>query len=109
MNNKKENSIDISPLDIDHIIDKWNETKKQAKRLHELEEKYRLVIDKIMDKYETDKIQGTNLKISRYEIRRRFLTKENVPPEIYDKYAVQKTISCFRISGSKVKSRSKKD
>lgn len=97
----ENNSIKISPTDIDHIINKWNETKKEIKRLDEINEKYRMVIDKIMDTYETDKIKGTNLKISRYDIKRRFLTKENVPREIYDKYAIQKTITCFRISGNK--------
>jgi hypothetical protein len=61
MNNIKENSsIKISPEDIDHVINKWNATKREIKRLEEINEKYRLVIDKIMDTYSTDKIQGTN-------------------------------------------------
>jgi hypothetical protein len=102
MNMKKENiEVKLTPNDIDNIIEQWNQTKQEIKRLHDNEEKYKLVINRIMDIYGADSINGKNLKISRYNISRKFLSKNNVPPEIYEKYAIQRDIICFRINKKK--------
>jgi len=105
-NNKKdafktEQIVKFTPDEIDSIIKKWNETKNEAKRLRENEEKYKLVLGKIMDNYNTDIIKGSSLKVSRYQLSRKFLLKENIPKDIYDKYSTSRNITCFRLSKNK--------
>lgn len=95
---RAQSSIKLSPDELDNIIQRWDETKKKIKSLQETEEKYRLVIGKIMDNFEIDAIHGKGLKVSRYNINKRFLIRENIPEEIYNKYSVKKQVTCYRIS-----------
>lgn len=89
--------ISITPDEIDAIIERWDETRKEIKELEEKEKKYKKIITKIMDLTKADAIQGKDLKVTRRIQSRRFLSRANVPVEVYDQYSVVKDVTMMYI------------
>jgi hypothetical protein len=94
---KDEEKLSVDAEEIDEMIMKWDLLRRQSKELREKEQKYRKIIARIMDLTESDVIKGKDLSVTRRHQRRTFLTKANVPPEIYQQYGQVKEIVMFYI------------
>jgi hypothetical protein len=76
-------------MDIDTILLKWDEAKKQ-KNIYEKEcEDYKGAVERYMNKKNKNIIEGTDFIVSRRSNVRQQLSKQNVPPEIWNKYSTR--------------------
>lgn len=88
-------------MDIDTILDKWANAKKQ-KSLYEKEcEKYKGAVERYMDKKSQNTIQAKYYNVSRRSNTRCQLSKQNVPKDIWDQYSTRFTYNSYYIKKNK--------
>lgn len=84
-------------MDLNIILQKWDEAKKQ-KNLYDKEcEQYKGAVERYMNKKGKNVIQSKNYTVSRRSNTRQNLSKQNVPPEIWDKYATRFSYISYHI------------
>jgi hypothetical protein len=94
---RKDEGLSISPDEIDEIIVKWYQARKETKELEEKERRYKLILNKVLDLTGGDVIKGRDLQVIRRVQKRRFLLKANVPAEIYERYSTVKNVQSLHI------------
>lgn len=88
-------------MDLDTILQKWNDAKKQ-KNLYEKEcEEYKGAVERYMNKKGKNIIQGKNYIVSRRSNTRENLSKQNVPPEIWNQYSTRFSYMSYHIENRK--------
>jgi hypothetical protein len=88
-------------MDIDTILIKWANAKKQ-KSIYDKEcDQCKDAIERYMNKKEKNSINGNNFSVTRRSNTRRILSKENTPPEIWNKYSTQFTYSSYHLKHQK--------
>lgn len=102
---------DLTPEDIDIIIESYYQTKKEIKSLQSKQDEYKAIINKVLNNNNVDIIKGNNLQVKRIIQSRKYLDKGSIPDDIFDKYSVKRKISMLIIknnnSVSKSRSRSR--
>jgi hypothetical protein len=99
---KTENEqLNINPEEIDEILINWFESKQRSRELAEKERRYKQLIQRIMNLTNSDVIKGKDLQVTRQVQKRRFLLKENMPSDIYDKYSTTREISMLYLREKK--------
>jgi hypothetical protein len=85
-------------MDIGKLIEKWDAAKKKISALEEKIEKYKVVVTKEMNKKGVERLSGNGFTVSRRRNTRSYLTKDNVPPEIWKQYSTKCSYDSFFIS-----------
>ena len=82
-------------MDIDTILEKWDNAKKQN-ALYEKEcERYKDAVQRYMKKKNINKINGTSYTVSKRSNTRQQLSKQSVPPDIWDRYSTRITYDTY--------------
>ena len=76
-------------MDINSLLEKWEECKSQKTLLEKKCEKYRKSISQHMDKKELNQLVSKNYIVTRRTNTRQQLSKQNVPSDIWDRYATR--------------------
>lgn len=88
--------------DIDKLLEEWFRIKTKLTELEHRRERCKLLAEKIMRHENTDKLENANYKVERRLGHRTSITKANVPPEVWSKYAETATTTSYYISESRL-------
>jgi hypothetical protein len=88
-----DDELTINPKEIDELITSWYEAKTRRKELELKESKYKRMIHKILNLTGHDAIKGRDLMVTRKHQKRRIITKNLLPADIFAKYARTTEIS----------------
>ena len=74
---------------LENTLSKWYESKKKLEILEEKIKKYKLILTKEINTKQTDKISTGDYTVTRRRNTRTYITKENLPEEIWKKYSTR--------------------
>lgn len=80
---------------MEEILEKWYDSKKKLEEYEEKIKKYKCEIIKQMNKLGKDKISTNNFTVSRRRNIKRYLSKESVPVDLWNKYSIQCNYDSF--------------
>lgn len=87
--------------DLETILSKWNDDKKKLETLEHRINKYKLKITKEMNSKDTDKISTSNYTVTRRRNTRTYVTRENLPEDIWKKYSTRCSFDALFLSKNK--------
>jgi hypothetical protein len=87
--------------DLETILSKWNDAKKKLETLEHRISKYKLRITKEMNSKDTDKISTSNYTVTRRRNTRTYVTRENLPEDIWKKYSTRCSFDALFLSKNK--------
>lgn len=90
--------MEFDQQDIDQLLDKWYQTKKQIATLEKNILSYKIVAETIMDYQDDDTLQNKHYKLSRKDIDREVLYKSDVPTTIWREFSRKITYPVYNIS-----------
>lgn len=93
--------VKIETIDINSLIEKWSDTKKELSVIQAKLDKYKKTIHKIMDFYGKTNISNENNMIVRKNMSRTTITKRDLPEDIWEEYS--KTINYSALYLKKIK------
>jgi len=73
--------------DVDILLNRWNETREQISELEKKLEKYKRYAEKIMNETRSDELSNEVYILTRRDMSRTTLSKDDVPSEIWAKYS----------------------
>lgn len=76
-------------MDIDQLLEKWEDCKEQKLSLEKKCEKYRKSICQHMDKKNTDILNSRKYTTTRRHNTRKQISKQNIPSDIWDRYSTR--------------------
>ena len=79
--------MDYSTDDVDTLLEKWHDTKEQISILEKRLENYKKYAERIMDNEDKDEINNSNYSLTRRNMSRTTLSKDDLPKDIWNKYA----------------------
>jgi len=85
-------------MDIATTLRKWDEAKKKMELLEEKVKKYKSAISKEMNKQEVDRLSAGGYMVTRRRNTRSFLSKDNVPADIWKEYSTRSSYDAFFLS-----------
>lgn len=80
---------------MEEILEKWYDSKKKVEEYEEKINKYKSQIMKQMNKLGQDKISTDTFTVSRRRNVKRYLSKEVVPVEVWNKYSTECSYDSF--------------
>jgi len=83
------------------LVDKWYSTKQEIAKLEKKCDDYKEVLDRLMVKLDTDRLEGSDMCLKKTRVTKALLTKKDVPPEVWDKYATTTTYTTYTFSKRK--------
>ena len=83
---------------IEKILRKWYESKEKLSLLEKKIEKYKGEITREMNNKNTDKLSSGNYSVQRRRNTRSFLSKDNVPSEIWKEYSTKSNYDSFYLT-----------
>ena len=84
-------------MNINTLLEKWDFAKKEKSELEKDCERYKDAIERHMNKKDKDIISGENFVVSRRTNTRQQLSKQNVPPDIWEKYCSRYTYKSYHL------------
>lgn len=87
--------------DIDNLLEKWFETKKEITKLEKKCETYKRFAEQIMNGKGTDKISNEDYKLSRRTLSRHAINRKDVPKEIWNQYSKEISYPAFYLTQRK--------
>jgi hypothetical protein len=87
--------------DLETILSKWNDDKKKLEILESRINKYKVKITKEMNSKDTDKISTNNYTVTRRRNTRTYVTRENLPEDIWKKYSTRCSFDALFLSKNK--------
>lgn len=87
--------------DLETILSKWNDDKKKLEILEHRINKYKVRITKEMNSKDTDKISTSNYTVTRRRNTRTYVTRENLPEDIWKKYSTRCSFDALFLSKNK--------
>ena len=87
--------------DLETILSKWNDDKKKLETLEHRINKYKLKITKEMNSKDIDKISTSNYTVTRRRNTRTYVTRENLPEDIWKKYSTRCSFDALFLSKNK--------
>lgn len=88
-------------MNIDTILKKWDEAKQNKIKYEKECELYKDAVQRYMDKKNKNTIDGTYYTVSRRSNTRQQLSKQNVPIDIWDRYATRFTYMSYHFKETK--------
>jgi len=85
-------------IDLDTVLDNWDEARQKIKKLEQKIEKYKKSVNKFMDRKGTNKILGAYYTVSKRSNTRTFLSKDKVPPHIWSEYATRCSYDSYHLT-----------
>jgi DUF4097 and DUF4098 domain-containing protein YvlB len=82
---------------MDLLIEKYERTRASIKELEEKLDSYKKRIDEIMAEENTEVLKGREYSLSRVMSSREYLSKSDLPPEIWAKYATKCSFPVYRL------------
>ena len=73
-------------VDLDILLKEWYHLKKDKSKLDDREEEIKSIINKIMKKEKTNKLEGEDFVVTKKYQKKKYLSKNIVPEDIWDKY-----------------------
>lgn len=90
-------------MDINTILEKWNDAKEQKVEYEKKCDLYKDAIERYMDKKDTDSINAKYYTVTRRSNTRQILSKASTPPEIWERYATRFTYKSYYLKPNKQK------
>lgn len=87
-------------MDIENTLRKWDEARKKIEILEEKLKKYKGIIAKEMNKREVDRLSASGYTVTRRRNTKTFLSKDNVPAEIWKEYSTRSSYDAFFLTKS---------
>tara|TARA_Y100000389_G_scaffold197848_1_gene233236 strand:- start:889 stop:1152 length:264 start_codon:yes stop_codon:yes gene_type:complete len=84
-------------MNIDSLLEKWDFAKKEKALLEKDCERYKDAIERYMSKKDKDIISGENFIVSRRTNTRQQLSRQNVPPKIWERYCTRYTYKSYHL------------
>jgi hypothetical protein len=91
----------LTQHDVNDLLERWANAKQEIVELEAKIEKYKKLANKIMDKSDSKSIQGDYYSLSRKDITRKTISKNDVPEPIWEKYSRPCTYQGFYITKNK--------
>ena len=88
---------------IDEILRKWDRAREQIKELEARIARYKKSMGEVMDAKETDVLQGDSLKLTRRYMARSYVSKKDLPPDIWERYSTRCSYEAFYLGPIKGK------
>lgn len=82
---------------LERILSKWDNTKKKLEILESRISKYKSKVSKEMNSRGVDTITSGNYTVNRRRNTRTYITKENLPEDIWKKYSTRCSYDAFFI------------
>ena len=89
--------------DIDNLLEKWHEAKREISLLEKKCEKYKKYSELIMSQKNTDSLSNNTYSLTKREMNRTILAKDDVPTEVWNKYSKSISYPMFIIKKRKEK------
>lgn len=89
--------------DVNILLEKWYETKEQISSLEKKLDKYKKYAEKIMDNNDLESLSSSTFSLTKREMSRNILSKDDVPLEVWNKYSRNITYPMFVIRKKKDK------
>lgn len=80
---------------MEDILEKWHDAKEKISILEQKIEKYKSSIAAEMNKQDTDKLSTGKFSIARRRNTRSYMSKDNVPEDVWKKYSVKCSYESF--------------
>ncbi len=87
----------MNTTEIKDLVKKWYESKRKASEYEKLAEKTRDLIVSYMEEKSLDTIKTDDYVVTKKSMSRNFLTKKDMPDEIWQKYSTNKTFDTYYI------------
>jgi hypothetical protein len=94
-------------MNFGEILSEWYDTKKKLESLEEQITKFKSIISKEMNYKDINQLTDGGFTVSRRRISKSYLTKENVPSDIWNKYATKCSYDAFFLTREKVEKEKK--
>jgi hypothetical protein len=75
--------------DINDLLENWNDAKKEIAELEKKCDKYKRLAERIMIAQGGSKLESSSFSLSKRNMHRQQLTRQNVPKDIWDRYATE--------------------
>jgi hypothetical protein len=75
--------------DINDLLENWHDTKKEIAKLEKKCDKYKELAEKIMTSQGGSKLESSSFSLSKRNMNRRQITRQNIPKDIWDRYATE--------------------
>jgi len=89
--------MEYNEKDIDMLLQKWNSAKEEISILEKKLEKYKKYAELIMIKDNLRQLSNDDFTLTKSEMNRTVLAKDDVPKEIWYKYSKNITYNMFTI------------
>lgn len=83
---------------MENTLQKWDQARKKMEILEEKIKKYKNIVSKEMNKREVDKLSAGGYTVTRRRNTRTYLTKDNVPSNIWKEYSTRCSYDAFFLS-----------
>ena len=84
-------------MDLDSILKKWDNSKAKMKKLEKNIEKYKKAIARLMRERNEKKIISRNYSIEKRSVTRRYVSRDNIPKDVWEKYSVSCTYDSYHL------------
>lgn len=84
--------------DISNLLDKWYDAKQELSLLEKKIEKYKHMVEDIMNRHNTDTLSSEKIVVNRKALNRTTISKKDLPSDIWDRYCKELFYSSFYIS-----------
>lgn len=84
--------------DIDGLLEKWKSTKTQISKLEKDLEKYKKYAEQIMNMNNSNVVKGSKYKVTKKNSSRQFISKKNLPKELWNKYSTKTNFTSYYLS-----------
>jgi len=82
---------------VDSLLDKWYQTKNEIAELEKVLDKYKTHAERIMSSKNINVISNTKYSLTKREMNRSILAKDDVPKEVWNKYSKNINYNMFVI------------
>ena len=89
--------MDYNKNDIDFLLQKWNTTKEEISSLEKKLDKYKKYAEHIMTQENLTQLSNNEYTLTKTEMNRTVLAKEDVPKEIWFKYSKNISYNMFTL------------
>ena len=87
-------------MSIENTLKKWDEARKKLEILEDKIKKYKNIVAQEMNKKEVERISAGGYTVTRRRNTRTYLSKENVPANIWKEYSTRTSFDAFFLNKS---------
>ena len=87
--------------DIETLLERWSDAKVELAEIEKRIEKYKRLANKIMNNRDGNTISSYNHTLKRKDMSRTSISKQDVPDNIWEKYARKNTYTAYYLTKNK--------